>query len=379
MPTAVDSDSPDRGPIIMGILWSLTLVAVSTISVRVYIRMKLDALSWDDWLVVIAVLFQLVDVSFITKACTFGLGKHDGDLAFDQLVNALKWAWLGMIPGTFVAVLGRVSSAVLLIRLFGVRSWFKWYLIIFTTMQSIGGALVLLVHFIGVRPIGALWNPTIQATRLSSNIALDTAYIVQALFTFADLTYVLLPVIIIWRLNMSLSRRFGLILLMCTSLITVAASILKAITLQTVSADYRQPQYSASLAALLVGIEQTLVVIMASVPALRAISKVDIPIFSHLSSKVSSGFGLNRRKGTLGIGDRYLGESSCYHDLEHNRCKPRCVFEGADKKRIGMLPNVIADASYPKEESSQSLVPEEKAAYIRRTDQFSVSVSYRGQ
>jgi hypothetical protein len=119
-------------------------------------------------------------MGFITTAYMYGLGKHDVDLTFSQIVNVLKWSWLNMIPGTCVSVLARTSSAIFLNRLFGVRVWFKWYLVIFTTLQCIGGILVLLVNWLGVSPIEALWNPTVQTTsKMNPVIALDTAYAVQ--------------------------------------------------------------------------------------------------------------------------------------------------------------------------------------------------------
>lgn len=49
------------------------------------------------------------------------------------------------------------------------------------------------------------------------------------MLTFSDLTYVLFPVIIIYRLNMPFRRKVGLVLLMMLSLITMAFSLLKTI------------------------------------------------------------------------------------------------------------------------------------------------------
>lgn len=276
----------------------------------------------------------MVDIGFITRAYSWGLGKHDKDLTFEQLVNAIKWGWLWMIPGTFVSVLARLSSAIFLIRLFGVRPWFKWYLIIFTILQCTGGIVVLLVSFLGVQPVEALWNPTIDASRMNPKVALYTAITAQcklaqileystcvttswlmfitAIFTFADLTYVLFPTIIIWHLHMTFLRRLGLIVLMCTSLITMAASILKATGLQTTAAQLKEPEYASSLAALWSGLEQTLVIIMASVPALTAATKIKIPFFSRLASSFSRSFSRysTKKSETTSNGD--------YHDLDES-------------------------------------------------------------
>ncbi|KAI3316506.1 hypothetical protein HD806DRAFT_527829 [Xylariaceae sp. AK1471] len=197
-----------RGPTVVGIPWTLTIIASPTVAARLYVRKKIKTLYWDDWLMLGALLFQLVDIGLITRAYSFGLGKYDVDLTLEQLVT----------------VLARVSGAVFLIHLFGVRLWFKLYLIVFTTLRCIGGISVLLVSFLTI-------------------------------FTFADLTYVLFPVVIIWRLNMSLSRKVALIFLMCTLLPTAAASIIKARAFQAAVVSLEEPQYASSASALWCGVE----------------------------------------------------------------------------------------------------------------------------
>lgn len=84
-----------------------------------------------------------------------------------------------MIPGTFVAVLARVSSAIFLNRLFGSRNWFRCFMIIFTSLQCAAGITVLLVSFVGTRPVEALWNPTIIADKMDPSVAPNIAYATQ--------------------------------------------------------------------------------------------------------------------------------------------------------------------------------------------------------
>jgi hypothetical protein len=45
-----------RGPIIIGVLWTLTIIASSIIAARFYVRRKLKALYWDDWLMLMALV-----------------------------------------------------------------------------------------------------------------------------------------------------------------------------------------------------------------------------------------------------------------------------------------------------------------------------------
>lgn len=60
MSSVVSSDmnpnDPGRGPMVIGILWSLTIVASGTILARFYVRKKIGALSWDDWFMLLALV-----------------------------------------------------------------------------------------------------------------------------------------------------------------------------------------------------------------------------------------------------------------------------------------------------------------------------------
>jgi hypothetical protein len=119
----------------------------------------------------------------ISIAFHYGLGKHDRDFtSMDQMITVLKWSWIQMIPGCFVSIFARISAAILLFRLFGIHKWFKWYLLIFTPLQTVGAIVVILVNWLQVTPTEGLWNPTVPTTHWNPKIALYTAYLGQCEF-----------------------------------------------------------------------------------------------------------------------------------------------------------------------------------------------------
>jgi hypothetical protein len=119
----------------------------------------------------------------ISVAFHYGLGKHDYDFtSFDEMVTVLKWSWIQMIPGCCTSILARISAAILLINIFGVRRWFRMYLLILTPLQTIGAIVVILVNWLQVSPVEGLWNPTIAVRHLDSRVALYTAYVGQCEF-----------------------------------------------------------------------------------------------------------------------------------------------------------------------------------------------------
>lgn len=87
------------------------------------------------------------------------------------------------------------------------------------------------------------------------------------------------PVAFIWKLKMPIRRKLALIALMATSLFTMVASILKAIATQDPNTPFRPVD-----GLLWAGIEQNFVIIMACVPALMPLAKLDHPIAHCLGS-----------------------------------------------------------------------------------------------
>lgn len=165
MSTAVDVNDLGRGPAIVGVLWAFTTIAVLAVALRLYLRSRiLHSVGWDDGFMVAAVvslysklsdrskptlhlprqtfvvnsvdpLIQILQVAnqcLVTVCYTYGLGKHQDALTQEELFSILKWTWIASAPGQMVSILARISICILLVRLFSVHKWFKWFIILFT-------------------------------------------------------------------------------------------------------------------------------------------------------------------------------------------------------------------------------------------------------
>ncbi|XDG04480.1 hypothetical protein ABKA04_004095 [Annulohypoxylon sp. FPYF3050] len=282
-----------RGPMIMGVSWLFTLLCTSIVALRFYVRAKIHhAISSDDWFMLSAMACQIVFQVFTTEGFLSGLGKHAADLTPVEIIQSTKWKWLSVTPSIAVGVLARISIAILLGRLFcsaGGKVWFRWYLIGFSIVQTIAGVLAMIIMYVQVSPVRGLWEVSLPARRWNKNIHADFIYVLQALFCFSDVSFVLFPIIIIWRLNMSVRRKLGLGALLGLSLVTMAATIEKTIVttqagLKSTTSGYDVP-YEASLATLWSAVDQSLVIALGCVPPLYGFVA---PFVNGLASYVSS-------------------------------------------------------------------------------------------
>ncbi|KAL2043495.1 hypothetical protein N7G274_003802 [Stereocaulon virgatum] len=365
-----NASDPGRGPLIISVSWMLTTVALILIAMRFHVRINiLHTLGADDWIMLLAGVLLIISEACITEGYIWGLGKHDLDLSFEQLVNILKWDWITATFSILVSIAARISIAILLIRIFGNRKWFKIFLIVFTTLQSVVGIVLIVVVWEQCRPVQGLWNPTIPSRRWNPAIQQDLAYLLQSMFTFSDLTYVLIPVVLIWDLNMAIRHKLGLISVMSFGLFTMVASIMKTLTSQS-SAKTADSEYNASIAVLWSAVEQSLVIIMGCVPPLRAVTKIQFPRLRSLAESLVRIIGSTHNSWTKNS-SRFHSSSkhSTYQHFDLEDSAKRLHKENAhpyEDREFSVLGNDPKDgsAANPREHNN-----------IRRTDTFTTSYS----
>ncbi|KAK7737855.1 hypothetical protein SLS62_011422, partial [Diatrype stigma] len=257
--------------------WVLTGLSIWAVGLRVYLPRKLSrTVDADDWVMAAAVLFQIAYQVLVTMSVIKGAGKTlPPTFTPDNLIDLLKWSWFSNPLAILVSVTARVSIAILLVRIFGIRTWFKWFMIVFTSMVVIIGILNIVIVWFQAHPVQALWDFRIPVPHWSPMIQQ----------TFSSILHV------------------GLSLVLALSIITFGIALAKLVliigamsTATDVQGDTADVFYIFSVLTLISGVEQNLVIIIGCAPKLRTITKVKPTFFSFFGSELRS--LLRRTKGT---------------------------------------------------------------------------------
>lgn len=99
------------------------------------------------------------------------------------MVDIMKWGWIAMGPGQVTSVAARVSIAISLVSLFGVHAWFKWFLIVLTSVATSLGIIMIVLSYTQARPVEAIWNVFMTGPgvyRLDTRVFLYFGYITQS-------------------------------------------------------------------------------------------------------------------------------------------------------------------------------------------------------
>lgn len=171
-------ESTDQGirPLSLGLTWTFTILAVITVAARFIIRWRISR-SWsiDDWIMLLALGLQLLYQAFFTVLCSWGNGLPYETLDPLQRMMASKWGYVSAFPSIGISAIARISITILLVRIFGVRRWFKLYFIAITTLVTLVAVLSIVFLAASSSPWEGLWNQMIPARRLDPRIYNYTA------------------------------------------------------------------------------------------------------------------------------------------------------------------------------------------------------------
>ncbi|RAK95321.1 pectinesterase precursor [Aspergillus ibericus CBS 121593] len=188
---------------------SVVMMCVATIAValRIFVRVYLvRAFGWDDALMMVALaLFIFLDVCCIIGSQN-GIGHKNEDFTdLNTYEKALLWWWLGQMLYLWSSAVAKISIALALLRL-TVRRMHRIVLWVIIGVVIAIGLMFWLVLLLDCRPVSYFWlrvDLTHSGTCQPVRVLLAIAYLYSGITIFCDLTLGILPMFLIWRLQMN--------------------------------------------------------------------------------------------------------------------------------------------------------------------------------
>ncbi|KAJ5975259.1 hypothetical protein N7481_008966 [Penicillium waksmanii] len=205
----MSSNMPLAGPSLAIFIISMVMMIVSivAVSMRTFVRLFIvRAFGWDDALMLAALaLFLVLNVCSIIGAKN-GAGRDKGDFTDHEVYRiALLYWWLSQIFYIWASVLAKISIAVALLRL-TIEKIHRIILLCNIGLTIAIGFMFWMVMLLDCHPISYFWDyadPSKSGTCMSKNDLVKVAYVYSCLTIVCDLTLAILPIFLIWRLQMS--------------------------------------------------------------------------------------------------------------------------------------------------------------------------------
>ncbi|KAF2236998.1 hypothetical protein EV356DRAFT_530507 [Viridothelium virens] len=274
----------DRGPAILAIWWTEVGVSAIVLLLRLQSRLILRKIGVDDWIMFFTWLLFAVCSIITTLLCRSGGARHLYYLSPSQLSTAVRWNWIAIPFGIAAIATGKISTAFLVLRIMGRNGfWRKWFLYFGSAFTAAVSTIAITLTFAQCSPSRALWNPTLPGAHCwDPRVNTDFSIFTAAWNAFFDLALALMPITIIWNLQMKLERKVALCTVLGLGVFASVSSAVKASKLNELNAraDITWETYELYVWT---SAEIFVIIVLGSVPTLR-------PVFERFILKPKSSY-----------------------------------------------------------------------------------------
>ncbi|KAJ5360929.1 hypothetical protein N7517_010120 [Penicillium concentricum] len=220
--------------IVTTIFLGISFIAVC---LRCFVRLRLvKAFGWDDTFMVCAMLMNILFALCGITGALYGIGqKLDTLIERGTMETAMFWWWLGQTSYVWTCALAKLSIASALLRL-TVSKAHKLVLWAVIGVTCTVGLVFWFMLTLQCQPVEFFWqrvrvytNPkvVITGTCMELDNIIAIAYVYSITATLCDLTLGLLPIALVWNLQMNLRTKSALAGILGMGCIASAAVIIR--------------------------------------------------------------------------------------------------------------------------------------------------------
>ncbi|KAJ5967749.1 hypothetical protein N7501_003997 [Penicillium viridicatum] len=186
-------------------------LATLTVALRLYTRVYVvKAPGLDDLIIIGALLVDLAFFAFILLERENGLGIPMSELSVDVLRNHLFWLWLLVPFYNMTMVLAKFSALTLYTRLFRPHPFLLATYIVMGCLVIIG-LWTTLSGFFFCTPVHAFWSTSAEVRKTKCLPTTPVWFTNAALQTVTDLVILILPMPLLWKLQLPKRQKCGII------------------------------------------------------------------------------------------------------------------------------------------------------------------------
>ncbi|PVH91937.1 hypothetical protein DM02DRAFT_620216, partial [Periconia macrospinosa] len=257
------SITDDRGPGFLACSGILVFLALIVVGIRIYCRGTIrthsgikTGLGSDDYAMSIAMAFALFGFVCNVYEVRNGKGRHSSTLSRQQVSEAVKFGQLAQMQVLVGLYFAKLSIAFLMLRV-AKRAMHMRFIVIVTYITTFlltaVSIIVFVIWAIQCIPLEDLWKrPGKGRNCLDRHFVVHIVYLQSAVSLFTDLIFAVCPIYFTKNLQIAMSKKIALNVLMGLSLLTSAAGALKIVYLPDIedTKDYTWDGINVSICAL---------------------------------------------------------------------------------------------------------------------------------
>ncbi|KAF2734995.1 hypothetical protein EJ04DRAFT_601935 [Polyplosphaeria fusca] len=213
----------NRGPELLGVCAATASMAFVATMLRLYVRIRLvKAFGWDDAWMTGALLGHIMFATCAICGIHYGTGRHMADLSPEAIFLAMRYWWLCYIAYCLTMICAKISIGLFLLRV-TVSPIHRWIIYINMFLTALTGTVFFFVTLLQCHPISFFWNRSIEGgSCVDVEVIIALTFLYSAISAICDFTFGILPIFLVWGLNMS--RRMKLMLIPLLSMACIAST-----------------------------------------------------------------------------------------------------------------------------------------------------------
>ncbi|KAL6705529.1 hypothetical protein ACN47E_006646 [Coniothyrium glycines] len=229
---------PDEsvGGILLVLTCILTSFTILTTILRIWARFGRRALGWDDYAIMVCCLLAVIRTALQILSVKRGNGRHRWYIsqADYEYVNFLTWL-TQLFLFTNIGLL-KCSICWLILRIKNDRT-LRICLYSMMTGLILTNLLPIIVLLAQCNPPSKYWRPVTPGKCWPTEVRIYSIYLQVAYSVVTDLICALLPIVVLWKVQITLKTKIGVCGLMSLGLIATAIAIVRASSLGIKTAD----------------------------------------------------------------------------------------------------------------------------------------------
>ncbi|PVH82384.1 hypothetical protein DL98DRAFT_388808, partial [Cadophora sp. DSE1049] len=218
-----------RGPQVLGVAGLFLSLSTIAIALRCYCRaLVVKSFGLDDWSALLAWICFVFFCAFAISGVHHGTGQHATNLPPTEIPVGLKWWWACEPVYVLSNIALKLSIGVMLIRIAVAK---KHKIIIWTVVVvfEVYGAFYFFLFVLQCRPSAYFWTQYTggKGTCIDPTITVDATYAYSAISCWTDWTLAIIPMFIVWNLQMNIRTKIGLSLILAMAALASIATIIR--------------------------------------------------------------------------------------------------------------------------------------------------------
>ncbi|KAF4970760.1 hypothetical protein FSARC_2273 [Fusarium sarcochroum] len=205
---------PNRGPELQAVGYTLASAAIIALSLRVYVRTRLvKNFGFDDWCMCSALITFLLFVICALIGVHYGTGRHRENLDHEDYKQAMKYWWWCYLWYCLTMIASKISIGYFLLRI-TVRKLDIWIIYGVMAITVCTGVVFFFVTLFQCSPISYFWNQDQPGQCVNVEVIIALTYLYSACSVISDFTCAILPMFLVYKLNMGRKTKLALVPIM---------------------------------------------------------------------------------------------------------------------------------------------------------------------